>query len=165
VTLRRDAVTVPVGSGWQLCFQKQYQEFWKAADGRGSYSRAMVPDIVVAGGGDESSGPGRLIVLDAKYRVNDGLGDALSSIHTYRDALVREPEAGRIAGIVSAAYLVAPVLPDVRSSYRDTGMPGRLFHPEYRRSFRFGAVTLRPGMTVADVAAVLQSVVDDALAA
>lgn len=165
VTLRRDAVTVPVGGGWKLCFQKQYEEFWREADGRGSYSRAMVPDIVVAGGGGEGGGPGRLIVLDAKYRVNDGLPDALNSIHTYRDALVHEPEAGKVAGIVSAAYLLTPALPAVKPSYRDTAMPGRLFHPEYRRSFRFGAVTLRPGMSVADVAAVLQGVVADALAA
>ncbi len=42
-------LTVPVGSGWKLCFQKQYREFWKEPDGRGSFSRVMVPDIVVAG--------------------------------------------------------------------------------------------------------------------
>ena len=27
---------------------------------------------------------------------------------------------------------------DTEANYRDTPMPGRLFHPEYRRSFRFG---------------------------
>ena len=53
-------------------------------------------------------------------------------------------------GIVTAAYLLAPhARRSLRPDYRDTPMPGRLFHPEYRRSFRFGAVTLRPGMSVA----------------
>lgn len=31
-------------------------------------------------------------------------------------------------------------------------MPGRLFHSDYRAGFRFGAVTLCPGMTPADKA-------------
>jgi hypothetical protein len=37
-----------------------------------------------------------------------------------------------------------------------------LFHPDYRASFRFGAVTLRPGMTTADVVAMLKLVLRDA---
>jgi hypothetical protein len=163
VTLRRDAVTVPVGGGWKLCFQKQYREFWREIDGRGSYSRVMVPDIVVAGGksGDEDDTP-RLIVLDAKYRIDEGLSEALNSIHTYRDALVRECGSGKIEGFVNAAYLLAPQFPSLTPCYRDTAMPGRLFHPEYRRSFRFGAVTLRPGMSVSAIATALQSVIADA---
>lgn len=166
VTLRTEAVTVPVGGGWKLCFQKQYREFWKETDGRGSYSRVMVPDIVIArdkaGEGEE---PARLIVLDAKYRIDDGLPDALNSIHTYRDALVREAGHGTIEGIVNAAYLLAPQFPGAEPGYRDTPMPGRLFHPEYRRSFRFGAVTLRPGMSVTDIAGALIGVVADATGA
>ena len=165
VTLRTEAVTVPVGGGWKLCFQKQYREFWKEADGRGSFSRVMVPDIVVAGDGTgESKEPSRLIVLDAKYRIEEGLPDALNSIHTYRDALVREVDGG-IEGFVDAAYLLAPQLPGISNGYRETPMPSRLFHPEYRRSFRFGAVTLRPGMSVTDISVALKGVVADATAA
>jgi hypothetical protein len=166
VTIRTEAVTVPVGGGWKLCFQKQYREFWKEADGRGSYSRVMIPDVVVAKeeGGDGTE-PARLIVLDAKYRIEDGLPDALSSIHTYRDALVREADAGRIEGFVHAAYLLSPQIPATETGYRETPMPGRLFHPEYRHSFRFGAVTLRPGMTVAEIVTALKSVVADAMGA
>jgi len=163
VTLAAAAVTVPVGSGWKLCFQKQYQEFWKEPDGRGSFSRVMVPDIVVvedkAGEGSE---PSHLIVLDAKYRIEDGLGAALNSIHTYRDALVREAAGGGVRGIVTAAYLLAPHFAEAEAGYRDTPMPGRLFHPVYRRSFRFGAVTLRPGMSVTDIAGALRTIVADA---
>ncbi len=166
VTIRKEAVTVPVGGGWKLCFQKQYREFWKEADGRGSYSRVMVPDIVIASDGvGQGKEPSRLIVLDAKYRIDEGLPDALNSIHTYRDALVREVSGGKIEGFVSAAYLVAPQLPSTESGYRDTPLPGRLFHPEYRRSFRFGAVTLRPGMSVADIATALKGVIADAMGA
>jgi hypothetical protein len=43
-------------------------------------------------------------------------------------------------------------------------MPGRPFHPEYRRSFRFGAVTLRPGMSVTEISVALKGVVADATA-
>lgn len=161
VTLAAGAVTVPVGSGWKLCFQKQYREFWIEPGGRGSFSRIMTPDIVAAGGTDGVDA-GRLIVLDAKYRIEEGLNDALSSIHTYRDALVREVTSGKTEGIVSAAYLLTPYVPVLQHSYRSTPMPGRLFHADYRSGFRFGAMTLRPGMTPAEIAGALRLIVADA---
>jgi len=164
VTLRRDSVTVPVGRGWKLCFQKHYQEFWKEPDGHGSFSRVMVPDIVAAGSGVENDQLPKLIVLDAKYRIDAGLAEALNSIHSYSHALVREIPNNEIQGIVTAAYLLAPSMPQLRLGYRDTEMPGRLFHPEYRQSFRFGAVALRPGMTQTDIAAALEKIVADATA-
>lgn len=162
VTLAAGAATVPVGGGWKLCFQKQYREFWIEPDGRGSMSRTMAPDVVVAHAPAAAGAAHRLIVLDAKYRIEEGLNDALSSIHTYRDALVREAETGGVTGIVSAAYLLAPYVPSLVSGYRDTPLPGRLFHPEYRAGFRFGAVTLRPGMSTGEIATVLKAVVADA---
>lgn len=55
-------------------------------------------------------------------------------------------------------------MPALGSGYRDTPMPGRLFHPAYRGSFRFGAVTLRPGMTLAEIATVLRLILADATA-
>ena len=33
VTIPNRAVTVQVGSGWKLCFKKQYREFWVDPDG------------------------------------------------------------------------------------------------------------------------------------
>lgn len=158
VTIAAGAVTVPVGGGWKLCFQKQYREFWVEAGGQGSYSRTMTPDIVIAG---DDGGGGRLIVLDAKYRIDEALNDALGSIHTYRDALVREAASGVTEGIVNAAYLVTPHEPKLAAGYRETPMPGRLFHPQYRSGFRFGAITLRPGMADAEVAAALRAIVAD----
>lgn len=165
VTLAAGAVTVPVGSGWKLCFQKQYREFWIEPERRGSYSRVMTPDVVAA---HEPPTPGetsRLIVLDAKYRIDEGLNDALGSIHTYRDALVQETDSGAVEGVVTAAYLLTPHVPVLGSGYRDTPMPGRLFHPGYRAGFRFGAVTLRPGMTSTEIVAALRLIVADATSA
>ncbi|QCO03093.1 DUF2357 domain-containing protein [Azospirillum argentinense] len=162
VTLATGAVTVPVGGGWKLCFQKQYREFWVEPDGQGSYSRTMTPDVVVAQEAAALGGDGRVIVLDAKYRIDEGLNDALSSIHTYRDALVREAASGAAEGIVTAAYLLTPHLPVLKPGYQETPLPGRLFHPDYRAGFRFGAVTLRPGMTAAEITAALCLVVADA---
>jgi hypothetical protein len=156
-------VTVPVGRGYVLCFQKQYREFWIEADRRGSFSRIMVPDVVVTAPGRAES-EGQLIVLDATYRIREGLNEAINSIHTYRDALVEEAGSGKVEGFVTAAYLLTPHIPELASDYRTTQLPGRLFHPQYREAFRFGAVTLRPGMSPADLRQCLRTIVADATA-
>jgi len=170
VTLASGVATVQVGNNWSLCFQKQYREFWKELDQRGSYSRSMTPDIVAMQEPDHSSNANtcraRLIILDAKYRIDEGLTEALTSIHTYRDALVREISGGGIEGIVTAAYLLTPLVPpEPETGYRTTSMPGRLFHPEYRSIFRFGAITLHPGMTLTELGDALRIIVADATAA
>ncbi len=168
LTVAAGAVTVPVGEGWKMCFQKKYREFWIEPDRRGSFSRIMEPDVVAMRDPDECLEGGgeaaRLIILDAKYRINEGLNDALSSIHTYRDALVREVQGGSVEAIVRAAYLLTPFVPAIGEDYRATPLPGRLFHPEYRTNFKFGAVTLRPGMTMAELVAALRIIVADATA-
>src|SRR5262249_21216590 len=87
LTLAAGSVTVPIAvANISLCFQRQYQEYWTEAGGRSSFSRPVLPDIAVEAAG--GSAPQRLIVLDAKYRINDDLNTALASIHMYRDALV-----------------------------------------------------------------------------
>jgi hypothetical protein len=164
VTLATGAITVDVGTGWKIFFQKQYREFWVDPDRLGSYSRIMTPDVVAMQSPASPDEAGQLIILDAKYRIDDGLNDALSSIHTYRDALVREATSGKVEGIVTAAYLLTPHVPVLRHSYRDTPMPSRLFHPDYRAGFRFGAVTLRPGMMVTEIASALRTMISDASA-
>ncbi len=161
VTVAAGAVTVPIGAGNVLCFQRQYREYWIEPDGQGSFSRTMVPDVVLAGTGLGSPAR-RVILLDAKYRINDGLNDSLNSIHTYRDALVQEASSGRTEGIVTAAYLLTPHVPDLAADFRKTPVPGRLFHPQYREKFRFGAVTLRPGMSLAEMRDCLKTIVADA---
>ncbi|MHA6909486.1 DUF2357 domain-containing protein [Ralstonia pseudosolanacearum] len=161
VTIASGAVTVPIGDGKALCFQRQYREYWTESDREGTFSRTMVPDVVFAGTG--LGGPERrVIVLDAKYRINDSLNDALNSIHTYRDALVQEGESGQTEGVVSAAYLLTPHLPCLEDGFQDTPMPGRLFHPQYREKFRFGAVAMRPGMSADSLRACLRAIVADA---
>jgi hypothetical protein len=166
LTIAAGAVTVGVGKGWSLCFQKQYREFWVEADGRGSFSRVMTPDIVASAAASATQAS-RLIILDAKYRIEDGLNDALGSIHTYRDALVEETGAGGMTSIVSAAYLLTPHIANgpAAASYRNAPMPARLFRPDYRSSFRFGAVSLRPGLSLAELRAVLRAIVADATGA
>jgi len=164
VTIAARAVIVPIGGGNVLCFQRQYKEYWVEPDGVGSFSRTMVPDVVFVGkalGSQEK----RIIVLDAKYRINEGLNDALNSIHTYRDALVQEAESGRTEGMVTAAYLLTPHLPNLSPDFEDTPVPGRLFHPQYREKFRFGAVTLRPGMSSTELRDCLTTIVADAAGA
>ncbi|HWF07952.1 MAG TPA: DUF2357 domain-containing protein [Bryobacteraceae bacterium] len=160
------AIVAAVGGGWKLCFQKTYREYWFEPDRRGSFSRTMTPDVAAVYEASNEGAPGdgvaRLIILDAKYRIDEGLNAALNSIHTYRDALVREAESGAIEGIVTAAYLLTPYLPVLGDAYQATALPGRLFHPEYRTAFRFGAVTMRPGMSTTELTAALQTIVSDA---
>ncbi|MDY0885435.1 DUF2357 domain-containing protein [Dongia soli] len=161
VTVKATAITIGTGSGWKISFQRQYREFWLEPEKRGSYSRTMIPDIVMTR--EESGGdPGQLIVLDAKYRINENLNDALSSIHMYRDALVGEMAGGETSGIVRAAYLLTPHVPLLQTGYRETPLPGRLFHPLYRGAFRFGAVTLKPGTPLPEIQSALRSIIADA---
>lgn len=163
VVLPAGSATAGIAGKVTLCFQRRYQEFWRAPDGRGSFSREMTPDIVLTPGG-LAEGATKVIVLDAKYRVDQGLNEALSSIHTYRDALVQQ-EGGGIEEIVSAAYLLTPAVPGAPvDDYRKADMPARLFHPVYRSTFRFGAVTLSPGLSIEEVAQVLKSIIADATA-
>lgn len=161
VTISAGAVIVSVSPDKDLCFQRQYREYWVDPSGEGSFSRVMVPDVVLAGTGFGPTGR-QVIVLDAKYRINDGLNDALNSIHMYRDALVQEANSGEVEGIVTAAYLLTPHAPALNADFKDTPVPGRLFHPQYRDKFRFGAITLRPGMSSDDLRNSLKTIVADA---
>lgn len=162
VTISAGAVIVSVSPDKVLCFQRQYHEYWVEPSGQGSFSRVMVPDVILAGTGFGSPGK-QVIVLDAKYRINDGLNDALNSIHMYRDALVQEADSGEIEGIVTAAYLLTPHTPALNADFKNTPVPGRLFHPQYRDKFRFGAITLRPGMSSDDLGNSLKTIVADAI--
>jgi hypothetical protein len=57
---------------------------------------------------------------------------------------LRRARAGTVEGIVTAAYLLTPLAPPSigGADYQTTDLLGRLFHPEYRTTFKFGAVTL-----------------------
>ena len=85
----------------------RWQPGFHAGSREGSFSRTMVPDVVLACSG--LGGPERrVIVLDAKYRINDGLNDALNSIHTYRDALVQKA-SGQTEGRASRCALAGSI--------------------------------------------------------
>jgi hypothetical protein len=66
-------------------------------------------------------------------------GSVRQPLAQHRDALVQELPSGKIKGIVAAAYLLTPFVPEFGETFAQTGMPSRLFHPVYRSSFRFGA--------------------------
>jgi hypothetical protein len=163
VTLAKGAITVHVSDTKTLCFQRQYQEYWVEPSGEGSFSRVMVPDLVFIDR-PESASVGSVIILDAKYRINTGLNDALSSIHTYRDSLVRVVDEKNPEGIVTSAYLLTPYMPELLSDFYSMPLPGRLFHPQYREKFKFGAITLKPGMPDEAVQECLRTIVSDSMA-
>ena len=168
VTLRRDAVTVPVGKG----LEDLLSEAVPGILARRRTGRAPIAgpwSLTSSSSGDKATGesePARLIVLDAKYRTDDGLGDALTSIHTYtgragpggRSRPYRGHRQRRLSADASALPRPWKLLIGTRQCR------GGCSIPISRRSFRFGALTLRPGMNLADIAAALQSVVVDATA-
>lgn len=145
-------------------FKKSYSEFWRDSQKRGSFSRTMIPDLSLEVLNGKSQI--KIIVLDAKYRIERQLNEAISSIHTYRDAIVQgeEGDEQRFERIVIAAYLLTPYIPSIKQedNWKDLNMPGRLFHREYRGNFKFGAATLIPGMTLNDLDHVLDEILADA---
>ena len=99
--------------------------------------------------------PRPLVVLDAKYRVEGQLNQAIASIHKYRDALVEVAEDGDLSGCrrtVLAAFLVTPhPLAGGDGPWRNDDSPSVFFRKEYRDTFRFGALSLVPGMSLEHV--------------
>lgn len=157
LTITSGPVTVKIDATRAICFQRQFKEYWKDPSGEGSFSRTMIPDIVLTGSGFGGSDK-HVIVLDAKYRINEGLNDATGSIHVYRDAIVKANAKNELESIVTAAYLVTPHTADLRATFEETTMPSRLFHPDYRRRFQLGAVTLRPGMMLTELQSALRTI-------
>jgi hypothetical protein len=163
-TLQMPARTkmIELQNGLKLGFKIRYREFWIEASGQGSYTRTLVPDISIQLA-DTQEHAGSLIIIDAKYRIEENLNEAISSIHTYRDALVSGDENANIKGpIVCAAYLASPQTPKMFETFQQTKMPSRLFHPVYRKQFKFGAVTLVPGMTLREISDTLMLIYEDA---
>ncbi len=100
---------------------------------RHSLSKERRPDFVLT----RVSKAGRSwVALDAKYRVGvEALGDAMTSVHLYRDAL-RWPEFG---GAAKGGFLVAP---------RKTADAALWFDPAFHTEHRMGVLALCPGSPV-----------------
>lgn len=138
-----------------LLFQPLYREVWRIKGPKvGSFSRPMQPDVALSVHAGVDSEPRPVVVLDAKYRVEDGLNDAVSSIHTYRDALVEQlSDADESAPghrrTVQAAFLLTPqIRVENDTHWREDDPPMVFFREAYRETFHFGAVSMRPGMSV-----------------
>jgi hypothetical protein len=122
----------------------------------------MVPDIVLELDQAAPHSPKMVIFLDAKYRVETQLNDAISSIHTYRDALMENLPNGEDRRVVGGGLLVVPRdMGDANSEgdWRLQSAPRVLFRRGYQDRFRLGALVLRPGMTTEDIANSLMGIV------
>lgn len=161
LTIPSSFVEVDLGHGYALAFQRTYKEYWLTGDSRGTFSRHMRPDITLTAAG-RSSPEAALIVLDAKYRVESQLNDAIGDIHIYRDALVEPGGDEGVKRIVTAAYILSPMDGITAGDWKSMDLKRRLFHPEYRTAFRFGAAALRPGMSLDEVWEVLKAILSDA---
>jgi hypothetical protein len=103
----------------------------------------------------------RLIVLDAKYRIEEQLNDAVGSLHMYRDSIVQDEDEPPARRAIVGAYILTPHTPSLNPAWRQTKMPGRLFHPDYRTAFKFGALTLRPGMPLSAIGTAFATILQD----
>jgi hypothetical protein len=148
--------------GFRLVFQPTYTEVWKRhGAATGSYSRKMEPDIAVEGFGVHTEDPKPIIVLDAKYRVEEAINDAILSTHTYRDALVycAGPPYTDRRHLVRVALVLVPKVPSEfvrQDDWREQETPDVFFREEYREAFGFGALVLTPGMGDVDIVRVLR---------
>ena len=146
--------------GFTLGFQKRYDEYWQSEDGVGTFSRTMIPDISI-GFKKSKKDISVAIVLDAKYRVDASLNDAISTAHVYRDAIVSEND-GNLERQVVGSYLLTPALPKNFGDEWDLeAIPRRFFHPSFVEKFRFGALSLHPKMNLEQVAQTLRNIVSE----
>ena len=160
VTLTTGSVSVALGDGRRLSFQRRYREWWREPAREGSVSHVMVPDIVLETPGRAGDGRSVVTVLDAKYRIRSGVTEAIGSAHVYRDALVRDVDGEDAGRLVAGAYLLAPTEPRSAEGFENLPMPDRLFDPGYRARFGIGAFGLRPGMGDAEVRSCLLNIIE-----
>lgn len=145
---------------FRLLFKPRYNEIWRStAPQIGSFSRPMEPDMAIETLLQDIDAHAPVIVLDAKYRAETQINDAIVSIHTYRDALVRRVGEDASERTVRAAFVLSPALPREWSdseSWQDVAVPQVFFRREYRNRFRFGAIVIKPGMDICDCQQILK---------
>lgn len=147
--------------GHTLMFKPQFDEVWHLDSGIGSSSREMIPDMVLSLRSNLPSGPQTVVVLDSKYRVKTQLNAAISSIHTYRDALLESRSDGDHRAVIGG-FVIVPhdqVQSGTAPDWAATSMPEVLFRRGYQDRFKLGAVTLRPGMSLDAISTVLHELV------
>lgn len=135
VEIAREQVVAKVGR-ISVAFQQAFGECWRDAAGVGSTSRTMIPDIVVSVEGRTAT-----VALDAKYRVDGGVADAMTSAHTYRDAIVRYVD-GSTSPLLAGSFLLSPQRIGPGGDWKAAGSPARFFDPGYRSEFGIGAFSL-----------------------
>lgn len=135
VEIAREQVEAKAGK-MTVAFQRAFGECWRDPAGVGSTSRTMVPDIVVFVEGRPAA-----VTLDAKYRVDGGVADAMTSAHTYRDAIVRRL-GGTTSPLLAGSFLLSPQRIEPEGDWKAAGSPARFFHPGYRSEFGIGAYSL-----------------------
>lgn len=151
---------------FRLVFKPRYKEVWRVGGAQvGSFSREMEPDVAVEFEPVEGA-PRPTVVLDAKYRVEGQVSAAIAGIHKYRDALVEVPPGGSLTDCertVRAAFLITPH-PFVGSDqpWREEDAPTVFFRKGYRDTFRFGALSLVPGVPLGRVRDLLTVALDAA---
>ena len=137
VEIAREQIAAKAGR-ITVAFQRSFGECWRHPAGIGSTSRIMVPDIVVAVDGAE-----RMVAIDAKYRIDGGVADAMTSAHTYRDAIVVSDKGG-IRPLLAGSFLLSPQRVAEAGDWKAAGSPARFFHAAYRAEYGIGAFSLPP---------------------
>jgi hypothetical protein len=160
LSLAAGSVTLHYGEDLVLAYQNGFGEYWRQEDNVGSISRLMRPDITLMQVNDDMSQ--EIVCLDAKYRVETDLNESLSSVHTYRDAIVEERIMGDVDRIVSGSFLLSPHDPESVPDWQEASLPDLLFDDGYRTEFSIGAASLRPGMNLTEIRRTIETLCNEA---
>lgn len=162
IAVIRSSALVRLGPATTLAFKRSFKDYWTALNRCGTFSREMIPDVSFsAESAPQPPKVERLIVLDAKYRIEEQLNDAVGSLHMYRDSIVQDEAEPPVRRAIVGAYILTPHTPSLNGTWKQTKMPERLFHPDYRTAFKFGALSLRPGMSLSAIGAAFAEILQD----
>lgn len=170
LTLNLAGQDISLGHGLRLRIQPTYREAWRESGQIASYTRPMTPDLTI-----EYCWPNdelKLIVIDTKYRIGGQLSDAVTSLHTYRDALVNTHEA--ITGnwshgvgpnrTTTGAFIISPAKPSeasaVENAWKDVAPPDVYFRRDYQERFDLGVIRLVPGADLSTCEAVFDALLE-----
>ncbi|MAE08820.1 MAG: hypothetical protein CL661_08695, partial [Bacteroidetes bacterium] len=149
---------IKLNDKFYFSFRESFKEYWLSLSGLGSFTRTMIPDFSIY---KKNKNNYQLLVFDSKYRVNTQLNEAISSIHTYRDAIVYD-DFNKIKQTVIGSYLLTPQdFNTYKQDWKQEKMPNRIFHPYYKSKFKFGAITFKPGLTNFEIDLIIKHILQD----
>lgn len=154
---------IPLGPYAHLVYQREYNPSELAKGHPGTVAIDAIPDFVLEHFNDlgfPKENVRSVIIVDAKYRTNSALFDAIRSMHVYRDAIVG-PTGNRlvIAAVILAPYKLLSDLDASSTEWQAVTLPERMFFTGFRSAYQIGAISVRPGADIATFKTIAKEIV------